>query len=143
MTTLARQPNSPVFLSECTIAIGQEAPNYLLRRVVLRNAQNAAVTGYQLGYVVVYRDSHRPPKVFSQSNFTETALKSKDTVEAGQPLGQDDDTEYSLVPPVPAADDLRMVSFFVAKARSADGSEFHENLKNIAAHERELAFAPR
>ena len=36
-----------------------------------------------------------------------------------------------------------MVSFFVSKVRFADKTEFLENLKDIAAHERDLAFAPR
>ena len=142
MTGLAQQGNAPIFITASTAAVDQSAPNLLLRHAVIRNNSNVGVTGYKLGWILVFRDKDRKPEVHSQSNYNEIWIAPHGKVELGQPMEQDDLTDnYSLLPPVTASPNLRAIKYFVASVRFADKSTYRENAKKLAAGELAIVLA--
>ena len=136
-TASARQPESPAFMREVTMGIESDADKCVrscvaLDRMVLRNKSELPITGYRLGWVIIFADAKKPAEVHVAN-----------PVALYKAIGAQQEREFSenLVPPVPTSPEMRMISYFVAEIEQ-ESRVFTEDRNKIASDQYEQFWHP-
>jgi hypothetical protein len=145
ITTTSAQKSSPAFIKEATFALDANAENIFVSRFVILNRAPQPVTGYRLGWVTVFADPLRPPKIqYADSVKLYLPIPPNQKREIGGPLAASEEANNvvnPLTPLIPSDHETKLICYFLADLTFKNAANFHEDANLLAKQERDTYFA--